>query len=124
MAEFKTRVHRRQGTAKPWNSTDAYRPNEYKYEPIHKPDQQEEIDLCINCPLPEKKCFGNGGCYEKARLTKDRIKKSRQNRGAFDAEEYEKLRKAGCTDDQVAATFGVTRKTAAKWRRKYKNKEV
>lgn len=115
MGDYKTRVHRRQGTVKPWNSTDSFRPREYKYEPIHKPDLQEEIDMCVNCPLPAKKCFGNGGCYIKDGMAK----KSRKNRGAYDAGEYKKMRELGCTDDQVAAAFGVTRKTAAKWRREY-----
>ena len=119
MGELVTRVHRKRSSNRPWNSSESFRPDEYRYTPVHNPDNQKEIDLCINCPLPAKKCRGNGWCYEEAKIAQLTMVKQRKRHGTFDPDKYKKARENGMNDDQVAALFGVTKKTAARWRRRY-----
>lgn len=123
MGKVTTRVHRQKTSVKPWNSENSFRPNDYRYTPVHSPDEQIEIDLCINCPLPAQRCHGNGGCYEAAKIAQLKMEGQRKKRGVFNEEKYERAMVMGMTDDQVAAMFGVAKKTAAKWRRN-RNKRI
>lgn len=117
MGKIITRVHRQKTASKPWNSGDSFVSDGYRYTPVHNPDEQEQIDLCINCPLPAKKCHGNGGCYEAAKIAKLRMQGKKRPRSTFNKEKWEKAIAKGMTDEQIAAMFGVAKKTAAKWRR-------
>lgn len=106
---------------KPWNSGDSVEPVQHTYDQVRRPETQAEIDLCINCPLPEKRCAGNGGCY--LRKTEDGkvVRRQRKQAGAFNPEVYVKAKRKGLNDEQIAALFGVTKKTVKRWGERYGN---
>ncbi len=119
VSERITRVHRSSAAKRPWNS--AYSKSEHSYTPIHFPDEQEDIDLCINCPLPVEKCKGKGGCYKEAREYKRRKLEESEKRptGRFDKDKFLWGIRNGLSTEQIASVFGVTSRTINKWRKKY-----
>lgn len=115
-----TRVHRPSSCTRPWNSGEAETPAE-KYIPIHFPDKQEDIDKCMNCPLPSKLCHGNGDCYVTPE-DDERITYSfgvRRKRGKFDYAAFVKAHEDGLSNAQIALAFQVTKRTVRDWNRKY-----
>lgn len=115
-----TRVHRTTSCTRPWNSDDCERVAE-KYIPVHYPDKQEDIEKCMNCPLPPKMCHGNGDCYITPE-DDERITYSfgvRRKRGKFDYAAFVKAHEDGLTTTQIALAFSVTRRTVRDWDRKY-----
>lgn len=115
-----TRVHRQNETTKPWNSADALEKQDKRYIPAHKPDSQFDIDLCINCPLPEKECFGSGGCYAISEDYKVLSGKFREMKGVFDLGLFLEAQERGLQDLEIAALFKVVPRTVRHWKKKYR----
>ena len=115
MAQRMTRVHRVEITAKPWNCLDAEISDE-KYSPIHFPEEQEVIDFCLNCPLPENRCKGTGNCYL-MRTDVDGVPKPkiRKKSGKFDEGLFLRLHRDGLTRQQIATRMNVTVRTVRAW---------
>ena len=107
------------GAQKPWNSSDAFRPAEDRYVPVHFPDSPEEIDLCIQCPLPASECHGKGNCYVYTADMTRRPRKSRKAGGRFNEELFHKAHRDGLTRKQMAEMFGVLPDTIRRWNRQY-----
>lgn len=115
MPTYVTKVHRTVSTTKPWNSVNAKRTNE-KDVTVHFVEEQEDIDLCLSCPLPPDKCYGIGSCYK---MREDStVQWKRRSPGHFERDKFESLCNQGLSNYRIAATLGVTRTTVAKWRKK------
>jgi hypothetical protein len=113
------RVHRQTTSVRPWHSENAAWKID-NYTPIHSPDRQDDIDMCINCPLPEEMCHGSGNCYaerdgERARLTSGK----RRPRGLFDYDLFIEAHEKGMTREEMARMFKVLPRTIQNWNRKY-----
>lgn len=83
-------------------------------------EPKEEIDKCINCPLPAERCFGAGACYF---IRPDGSLKVRSRTDKkYDEEKLIELSEEGLTIREIADAFGVQRDTVVKWKRNLRKK--
>ena len=116
MPAYMTKVHRTVSTTKPWNSVNAKRTND-KEVTVHFMEEQEDIDLCLNCVLPPEKCHGLGYCYKM--LDGQAHKTRRRTHGKFDNEKFIQMCEQGLSSYRVAKEMNVTRTAVGFWKKKY-----
>lgn len=93
------------------------------YVSVKQLETQEEIDVCLNCPLPESKCHGTETCFRLNEITGSAIYKSaRKKAGKFNEEKFLYTIKTNMSAANSAKFLGVSERTVRKWKQNYRDR--
>ena len=93
------------------------------YVSVKQQETQEAIDVCLNCPLPESKCFGAENCFRLNETTGDAIYKStRKKAGEFNEEKFLYTMKTNMSVANSAKFLGVSERTVRRWKKDYRDR--
>lgn len=119
MGLVRTRVHKDHAWDKhPWKSEKPVG-GDREFNQKREADQ-DDVNMCLSCPVPPKKCHGIGNCYNKrtGEFLKREFRNERKEfrRVQFDRERFLTALRQTKDNKELAQMFGVSTPTIRKWK--------